>query len=91
MKSRIVAITATGLTSLLLGACAGSAVDATFGDAVRSTREAQVYDQATLANPPSDTSTPTDGQRMETVLEGHRGQAGDSQAVGNPIVINVGN
>lgn len=74
-----------------VAACSwGSRVEATYGDSVRSTVRAQLYDPATAANPSADPVEGTDGQRMEAVMEAHRGQAGSGEAVSNPIVINVG-
>lgn len=68
----------------------GSRVDAGFGDAVRSNVEAQIHDPLAAANPSTDAVEGTDGQRMEAVMENHRGQVGSNQGVSNPIVINVG-
>lgn len=65
-------------------------VDATFGDAVHSTVEAQLYDPAAAANPSPDVVEGTDGQRMEAVVEAHRSQMGSADSVSNPIVISVG-
>ena len=75
---------------LAAGCASDSRVDAGFGDAVRSTVEAQLYDPATASNPSPDVVEGTDGQRMQTVMEAHRGQAGSAESVSNPIVINVG-
>jgi hypothetical protein len=78
--------------ALFAAACSSPTplVDATFGDAVHSTVEAQLYDPAAAANPSPDVVDGTDGQRMEAVVEAHRNQAGSADAVSNPIVINVG-
>ena len=65
-------------------------VDATFGDAVQSVVDAQLYDPAAAANPSTDAIEGTDGQRMEAVMEAHRGQTGSAESVSKPIVINVG-
>lgn len=90
MTTRIITIAGAGIVALSVASCAASRVDANFGDSVQSNLEAQVYDPATLDNPPLDAVEGTDGQRMETVMEEHRGQAGDREAVSSPIVINVG-
>ena len=80
-----------GATAFFTGACTTSAVDESFGDAVRSNVQAQVYDPETLTNPSSDPVEGTDGQRMEAVMESFRSQQGSADSVANPIVINVGN
>jgi type IV pilus biogenesis protein CpaD/CtpE len=72
-------------------ACTTSAVEESYGDAVRSNVRAQVYDPVTLINPSSDPVEGTDGQRMEAVMESHRSQQGSADSVAEPIVINVGN
>jgi len=64
-------------------------VDAAFGEAVHSIVDAQLYDPAAAANPSADAIEGTDGQRMETVMEAHRGQTGSAESVSNPIVITV--
>lgn len=78
------------LSSVAACSWGGSRVEATYGDSVRSTVRAQLYDPTTAANPSADPVEGTDGQRMEAVMEAHRGQAGSGEAVSNPIVINVG-
>lgn len=78
--------------ALFAAACSPTPrVDATFGDAVPAMVEAQLYDPAAAANPSPDVVQGTDGQRMETVIEAHRGRAGNADNVSNPIVISVGN
>ena len=68
-------------------------VDATFGDAVHSTVEAQLYDPAAAANPSPDVVEGTDGQRMEEVIQWHRRQSGNgnqAESGGNsPVLLNV--
>ena len=83
-------IACVALSSMTACTTGGSRVEATYGDSVRSTVRAQLYDPATAANPSTDAVEGTDGQRMEAVMEAHRGQAGSGEAVSNPIVINVG-
>lgn len=83
-------IACAALSSVTACSWGGSRVDATYGDSVRSTVRAQLYDPATATNPSTEAVEGTDGQRMETVMEAHRGQAGSGEAVSNPIVINVG-
>ena len=56
-------------------------VEAYYGDAVNSVTKGQVYD-------PVDG---TDGQRMEAVMEKHRGYTGSAESASQPIVINTGN
>ena len=90
MKTNLIVTAGTVLIAASLASCAASRLDANFGDSVPANVEAQVYDASTLTNPPLDAVEGTDGQRMETVMEAHRGQAGDSDAVASPIVINVG-
>ena len=80
-----------GAMALSTAACTSSAVEKSYGDAVRSNVQAQVYDPATLTNPSSDPVEGTDGQRMEAVMESHRSQQGSADSVAEPIVINVGN
>jgi hypothetical protein len=65
-------------------------VKSTHGDAVRSNKEAQLYNPAAATYPSPDPVEGTDGQRMEAVLEAHRGRTGSAESVGQPIVINVG-
>lgn len=92
MRNKITHITIVlGAVALSTVACTSSAVDESYGDAVRSTVRAQVYDPATLTNPSSDPVEGTDGQRMEAVMESHRSQQGSADSVAEPIVINVGN
>jgi type IV pilus biogenesis protein CpaD/CtpE len=86
-----------GLCSLQLitSACTttvrgGSPVEESYGDAVRSNVNAQLYDPAAAANPSTEAVEGTDGQRMEAVMEKHRGQTGSADNVSSPIVINVG-
>ncbi len=80
-----------GTMALSTAACVGpSAVESNYGDAVRSNLEAQVYDPTTLTNPSSDLVEGTDGQRMEGVMESHRGQQGNANNVARPLVIDVG-
>jgi hypothetical protein len=64
-------------------------VDASYGEAVQSVVDAQLYDPAAAANPSTDAIEGTDGQRMEAVMKAHRGQMGTAESVSNPIVINV--
>lgn len=90
MNKKLVYVAVTGALSLTLAACAPSRLDATFGDAVRSNVEAQIYDPVAATNPAADPVMGTDGQRMEGVMEAHRGQAGSAENVSQPIVISVG-
>jgi hypothetical protein len=67
-------------------------VDASYGDAVHSTVEAQFYDPAAAANPSPDVVEGTDGQRMETVVKAHRNQTGSGSQTGSgdaPVLVNV--
>ena len=81
-----------GTMALSTVACTSpSAVERSYGDAVRSNAQAQVYDPATLTNPSLDPVEGTDGARMEAVMESHRGKQGSADSVAEPIVINVGN
>jgi len=93
MKKRIIrtsiVLVAIAYAVALTG-CGGSRVKATFGDSVRSDVQAQIYDHEAASNPPRDPVDGTDGQRMEAVMEEHRGQTGSAENVSNPIVINVG-
>lgn len=95
MRNQIFRMTGIlGGVVLLTSACTtpmgGSRVDASFGDAVQSNLEGQLYDPAAAANPSTDAVEGTDGQRMEAVMESQRGEVGTAQGVSNPIVINVG-
>ena len=80
------------MLALFTAACSTGTprVDATYGDAVQSMVEAQLYDPAAASNPSTDAIEGTDGQRMEAVMEAHRGRAESAESVSNPIVINVG-
>jgi type IV pilus biogenesis protein CpaD/CtpE len=80
-----------GAIALSTVACTTSAVEESYGDAVRSNVHAQVFDPTTITNPSSDPVEGTDGQRMEAVMESHRGHQGSADSVAEPIVINVGN
>ena len=92
MSNKLTQITILlGAIALSTVACTSSAVEESYGDAVRSNVHAQVYDPATLTNPSSDAVEGTDGQRMEAVMESHRAQQGSADSVAEPIVINVGN
>ena len=92
MSNKLTQITILlGAIALSTVACTSSAVEESYGDAVRSNVHAQVYDPATLTNPSSDAVEGTDGQRMEAVMESHRSQQGSADSVAEPIVINVGN
>ena len=92
MSNKLTQITILlGAIALSTVACTTSAVEESYGDAVRSNVHAQVYDPATLTNPSSDPVEGTDGQRMEAVIESHRGRQGSADSVAEPIVINVGN
>jgi type IV pilus biogenesis protein CpaD/CtpE len=92
MSNKLTQITILlGAIALSTVACTSSAVEESYGDAVRSNVHAQVYDPATLTNPSSDPVEGTDGQRMEAVMESHRNQQGSADSVAQPIVIDVGN
>ena len=80
------------MLALFTAACGSptARVDASYGDAVQSIVEGQFYDPAAASNPSRDAVEGTDGQRMEAVMEAHRGQTGSAESVSNPIVINVG-
>lgn len=82
-----------GAMALSTVACTTSTnrVEASYGDAVRSNVRAQLYDPSTATNPSAEAVEGTDGQRMEAVMEAHRGHKGSADSVSNPIVINVGN
>lgn len=82
-----VALSAAACTTTPSG---GSLVEASFGDAIRSNVQGQMYDPVAAANPSTDAIEGTDGQRMEAAMEHHRSQVGSSQGVSNPIVISVG-
>ena len=83
---------ALGVMAISTTACTSpSAVENSFGEAVRSNAQAQVYDPATITTPSTDAVEGTDGQRMESVMEGLRGRQGNADSVAEPIVINVGN
>lgn len=90
MNQKPVYVAITGLLSLALASCASSRLDATFGDAVRANMEAQIYDPVAATSPSAEPVMGTDGQRMEAVMEAHRGQAGSAENVTQPIVISVG-
>ena len=81
-----------GAMALSTAACTTSTnrVEASYGDAVRSNVRAQLYDPSTATNPSTDAVEGADGQRMEAVMEAHRGHQGSAESVSNPIVINVG-
>jgi hypothetical protein len=66
-------------------------VEAYHGDAVNSIKAAQVYDRDAALNPSADPVEGTDGQRMEGVMEHHRGYMGSAESASQPIVINTGN
>ena len=92
MSNKLTQITiALGAIALSTVACSTSAVEESYGDAVRSNVHAQVYDPATITNPSSEPVEGTDGQRMEAVMESHRSQQGSADSVARPIVIDVGN
>ena len=92
MSNKLTQITILlGAIALSTVACTSSAVEESYGDAVRSNVHAQVYDPATITNPSSDPVEGTDGQRMEAVIESHRSQQGSADSVAQPIVIDVGN
>jgi type IV pilus biogenesis protein CpaD/CtpE len=92
MSNKLTQITILlGAIALSTVACTSSAVEESYGDAVRSNVHAQVYDPATITNPSSDPVEGTDGQRMEAVMESHRSQQGSADSVAQPIVIDVGN
>ena len=92
MSNKLTQITILlGAIALSTVACTSSAVEESYGDAVRSNVHAQVYDPATITNPSSDPVEGTDGQRMEAVMESHRSRQGSADSVAEPIVINVGN
>ena len=66
MSNKLTQITILlGAIALSTVACTSSAVEKSYGDAVRSNVHAQVYDPTTLINPSSDPVEGTDGQRME--------------------------
>jgi type IV pilus biogenesis protein CpaD/CtpE len=92
MSNKLTQITIVlGAIAVSTVACTTSAVEESYGDAVRSNVHAQVYDPATITNPSSDPVEGADGQRMEAVMESHRGQQGSADSVARPIVIDVGN
>jgi len=92
MSNKLTQITILlGAIALSTVACTSSAVEESYGDAVRSNVHAQVYDPATITNPSSDPVEGTDGQRMEAVMESHRSQQGSADSVAQPIVIDVAN
>ena len=91
-RKTLTAVTLLVLAGFIGGCSSFSAhgVNASYGDAVRANREAQIHDPATARSPSPDPVDGTDGQRMEAVMEAHRNQAGSTESVGQPIVINVG-
>ena len=92
MSNKLTQITIVlGAVALSAVACTSSAVEESYGDAVRSNVHAQVYDPTTITSPSSDPVEGTDGQRMEAVMESHRSQQGSADSVAKPIVVNVGN
>jgi type IV pilus biogenesis protein CpaD/CtpE len=92
MSNKLTQITILlGAIALSTVACTSSAVEESYGDAVRSNVHAQVYDPATITNPSSDPVEGTDGQRMEAVMESHRSHQGSADSVAQPIVIDVKN
>jgi type IV pilus biogenesis protein CpaD/CtpE len=83
---------ALGVMTLSTSACTSpSAVERSFGEAVKSNVQAQVYDPTTITAPSTEAVEGTDGQRMEGVMESLRGRQGSADSVAEPIVINVGN
>ena len=93
MKKQVIqTVIVIGAAALSVAACTSvpNSVELSHGDAVRSNMQAQVYDPATIASPSSDAVEGTDGQRMEAVMETHRGQQGSAESVAEPIVINMG-
>lgn len=93
MKKQVIqTVIVIGAAALSVAACTSvpNSVEFSHGDAVRSNIQAQIYDPATVANPSSDAVEGTDGQRMEAVMETHRGQQGSAESVAEPIVINMG-
>ena len=88
----LTAVAACALAGFIGGCSSWSThgVNASYGDAVRANKAAQVHDPMTLIKPSADPVEGTDGQRMEAVMEAHRNQAGNAESVGQPIVINVG-
>lgn len=90
MNRSLVKVATACALALTLASCAASRVDANFGDAVQSTVDGQIYDPVAANSPSPDAVTGTDGQRMEAVMESHRGQSGNGANVGQPIEIGVG-
>jgi type IV pilus biogenesis protein CpaD/CtpE len=91
IKSTQMMVVLAGM-ALITAACTGpTAVERTYGDAVRSNVKAQVYDPVTIVSPSTDAVEGTDGKRMEGVMEAFRNTQGSAGSVAEPIVINVGN
>jgi len=83
---------ALALLSTLAWGCATepTATETAFGDSVRQMVRAQIQDPATAQNPGDEAIDSTDGQKLEKVLEVHRGAVAEPSTVDSPIVINVG-
>lgn len=90
--------TNTFWTALALAAAAfalgGCAVEPTqternFGDSVRQTIRAQVYDPGTLSSPSQATIENSDGQRADNVLDAYRTDVSKPESTSNEVVISV--
>jgi len=65
------------VVSMLLGACAQTAVESDFGNSVR----AMVENQTANPNPPEPAADAGDGVRLQGVTENYRSKVGDREGV----------
>ena len=78
------------VTSLALGGCAPSPLEADYGQSVKQMTENQVYNPTTLSKPSAAAVEGADPDMLNTALKSMRTEAVDREKVSQPLVINVG-
>ena len=63
---------------------------AEFGETVRNVMESQIHDHEAAIHPNPDAIEGSDPYRLEAVLNAHRGDVTEPQAVQQPISISIG-
>ena len=90
---RKLTLTLMALAAAAVSGCASTGptnVAQDYGNSVRQMIAGQTLDPATAANPDPEAVDSGDGERLNAVLETYRTDVSEPEAVGQPIVISVG-
>ena len=87
---KTVKLTLIGIGTLLTVGCAGSAVEADFGESVRNMVQAQQAHPEVSRNPDPEAVDSTDGGRVVNAVDAYRSDVSKPSEVSQDIILRIG-